>query len=189
MWTPPCIEWSGSSRECQGADCVVTVGAADGKEDGEFEAVVRPRDPELRHLPTGEVFPLRWEDRTLKLAAAKGTTGDAKRLSERLAQLAKGRVGSGAVGIPPMSAKGSPNRAAEARRLAKETAVARIAALGSAAFRLSRRHLLTLARDLGAHSSTCRDATKKQLFRLVAGALPDGVGAGLRPGRPGREIP
>ena len=45
---------------------------AGGKDDGEFEAVVRPRKPELRHIPTGETFPLRWEDRTLKLAEATG---------------------------------------------------------------------------------------------------------------------
>ena len=172
---------------------------AGGKDDGEFEAVVRPRKPELRHIPTGETFPLRWEDRTLKLAEATGAIEDAQRLTARLARLVRGRYGSRAVRIPsttaasPSSGSSGPRPArgghtTAKREETKQAAHARIAALGSAAFRLSRRHLLTLARDMGLRAAECRDASKKQLFRLVAAKIPDGGGEGLRPGRPGREL-
>ena len=70
----------------------------------------------------------------------------------------------------------------------REEALKKLAELGSAAFRLSRAHLLALARDLGVREKGGSSPTKKELFRLLTGELPAGAGRGLRPGKPGKEL-
>ena len=76
----------------------------------------------------------------------------------------------------------------EERKKLRAAALTRLAELGSAAYRLSRLHLCTLARDLGVRAAGGAATSKKELFRLVTGELPHGAGHGLRPGRPGREL-
>ena len=70
----------------------------------------------------------------------------------------------------------------------RTAALARVKELGSGAFRLSRLHLLALSRALGVRAAGGAAPSKKELFKLVTGELPDGAGSGLRPGRPGREL-
>ena len=178
---------------------------------GEFEATLRPAAPELKHLPTGTVFPLRWEDNTLKLATAAGATADAKRLQAKLAALSAGKAGNGRLRATGkdhserdaqnrnkaghQSASCAENRTKRAEQTEEEKeklrtdAQARVAKLGSAAFRLSRLHLCALARALGVRAAGGVAPSKKELFRLVTAGLPQGAGRGLRPGRPGRELP
>jgi hypothetical protein len=77
------------------------------------------------------------------------------------------------------------------REETKKAYLTQVATLGSEAWRLSRAHLRELARGLGARAVAGADGSvsKKALFRAVTGVLPAGAGLGLRPGRPGREIP
>ena len=166
---------------------------------GEFEATLRPTAPELRHTPTGAVFPLEWEDGTLKLAPAEGATEDAKLLKAKLAALLGRKARTGLVRSNPnqngkkeeekekRTAKEQQTREAEKEKL-RTAALEKAAELGSAAFRLSRAHLLALVRDSGARRTGGSSPTKKELFRLLTGELPAGAGRGLRPGKPGREL-
>ena len=171
----------------------------------EFEATLRPTAPELRHTPTGAVFPLEWEDGTLKLAPAEGATEDAKLLKAKLAALLGRKARTGLVRSNPnqngkkekekakekekekRTAKEQQTREAEKEKL-RTAALEKAAELGSAAFRLSRAHLLALVRDSGARRTGGSSPTKKELFRLLTGELPAGAGRGLRPGKPGREL-
>ena len=77
------------------------------------------------------------------------------------------------------------------REETKKAYLTQVATLGSEAWRLSRAHLRELARGLGAKPAADTDGrvSKKALFRAVTAAIPAGAGLGLRPGRPGREIP
>ena len=77
------------------------------------------------------------------------------------------------------------------REETRQAYLTQVATLGSGAWRLSRAHLRELARGLGAQPAAGDDGkvSKKSLFRAVTAALPDGAGLGLRPGRPGGEIP
>ena len=167
---------------------------------GEFEATLRPENPQLRHTPTGTLFPLRWEDNTLKLAPAAGATGEAAPLDAKLAAALRKRATTGLVRAerktggakakekskPPQRTR--PERTEEEKKKLRTAALQKVKGLGSATFRLSRLHLLALSRALGVRDAGGAAPSKKELFRLVTGELPDGAGDGLRPGRPGREL-
>ena len=156
----------------------------------------------MLHFPTKETYPLRWENGTLKLAAATCGAKEAKRVPARLSTAAATRVAavpatrrSGKTEAQPSSAAakgGCDERAAraaktkEAKEKEKNEALARLQDLGSAAYKLSRSHLEALARALEVSKADRGACSKKELFRTVAGFSPAG---GLRPGRPGREIP
>ena len=176
---------------------------------GEFEATLRPNAPELRHTPTEKVSPLHWEDNALKLAPAAGATHDAKRLDAKLADTPQKtarnglvRAGKSTTAKPPKEKQTTTNtgggaterrgstrkeRTKEENQKLRAAALKRVGELGSSAFRLSRVHLLALARALGVRSASGAAPSKKELFRLVTAELPCGAGDGLRPGRPGRE--
>ena len=167
---------------------------------GEFEATLRPENPELCHKPTGTVFPLRWEDKTLKLAPATGATEEASKLDAKLAAALRKKATTGVVraekktGGAEKKEKSKPPRQTEKEKTKEEQKKLRTAALqkvkdlGSTTFRLSRLHLLALARALGVRAAGGKAPSKKELFRLVTGELPDGAGRGLRPGRPGKGL-
>ena len=170
---------------------------------GEFVATLRPTAPELKHTPTGTLFPLEWEDGTLKLAPAEGPTQDAKLLKAKLATLLEPKALSGLVrsNSAPTGRKEKKKEKEKEKEKAKEKekkkakeqqtreeALKKLAELGSAAFRLSRAHLLALARDLGVREKGGSSPTKKEFFRLLTGELPAGAGRGLRPGKPGKEL-
>ena len=102
--------------------------------------------------------------------------------------------GSGIALSTPAAAKGGSEKEKTARtkekkeekEREKQQARDRVQQLGSTAYKLSRTHLDALARALGAPKADRDGASKKELFRLVTGLSSAG---GLRPGRPGREIP
>ena len=59
---------------------------------GDYRATLDAKNPHLLHLPTKETYPLRWENGTLKLAAATCGAKEAKRVPARLSTAAATRV-------------------------------------------------------------------------------------------------
>ena len=173
--------------------------------DGAFETLLRPPSTyRLKHLATGETFPLKWESGTLKLKEATCAAHEAKKVPAKLSTSAVTRVaavpatkrspGSGTKLSTPAAAKGGSEKEKtprtkekkEEKERGKQQARDRVQQLGSTAYKLSRNHLDALARALGVTKADRDGASKKELFRTVTGLSSAG---GLRPGRPGREIP
>ena len=183
---------------------------------GDFECTLHPEaGAKLKHLKTGAEVPLRWEEQTLKLATADTSTAP-KPLEARVLDLSATSAGlrsallrteegttpatkgeAASTGKENKSKKlekaktknGAKKERTEEEKLKLRTAaLARVKELGSGAFRLSRLHLLALSRALGVRAAGGAAPSKKELFKLVTGELPDGAGSGLRPGRPGREL-
>ena len=152
---------------------------------GEFEATLRPENPELRHTPTGTVYPLRWEDKTLKLAHAAGATEEASKLDAKLAAALRKKTTTGLVrtekrtGGAEKEEKSKPHRRDENEKTKEEQKRLRTAALqkvkdlGSATFRLSRLHLLALARGLGVRDAAGAAPSKVLLLGLPHLVSPD----------------
>ena len=91
-------------------------------EEGEFETLLRPPSTfRLTHLPTGEVFPLKWEDGTLKLAKATCAPEKAKRVPARLPATAAARVAAvpATLRVAAANAKPATEAAAQGSRPAE----------------------------------------------------------------------